>query len=392
MRILMILSNQVGKGSYWRAFYSSQVLAKRGHQVTVMAMSRQSRLRLRETEANGVRLVETPDLLSGSLRSGWDVWDGLRRVLWLKGRSFDLVHAVEARPVVLLPALAAQRRGAKLVMDWCDWLGRGGAVEERPNRLVRSAVRPVETFFEDSFRARADGTVVICSALRQRAIDLGVPPEKILVLADGSNVEQLHPMPQVEARRALGWPTDVPIVGYIGAIFQRDALLMAQAFDHIRKAEPRVQLLVVGYCNVALEKLVDVPEAVRRTGRIRSDEINLYLAACDVCWLPMRDSIANRGRYPLKIKDYMAVGRPVVVTAVGDVADLVRQGEFGVVASDEPADLAIKALSLLRDPSLCAVMGRRARRQAETHHTWGQFVDRLEGFYKLVIEGSPNAI
>ena len=164
MRILMIVLNRVGKGSYWRAFFPSQILASRGHDVTVMAMSPHARLHGSERTENGVRLIETPDLLCGSLRSGWDPWDTLWRMAWIRGHSFDIVHAIETRPVVLFPALLARRRGAKLVMDWADLLGRGGSVEERTNVLTRTALRPVETFFESNFRLQADGTIVMSTS------------------------------------------------------------------------------------------------------------------------------------------------------------------------------------------------------------------------------------
>ena len=389
MRVLMLLYNLVGKGTYWRALQLARSLAKRGHALTVLATSRDRRLRFDTWHdvQTGVTLAEAPDLLWGPLRSGWDLWSVLARIGWARGRQFDLVHAFESRPTVILPALYWQRyRNVRLVLDWCDWFGRGGSVEERPNRLVRAVLRPVETFFEERFRTLADGTTVINSILRRKVIELGVAPETILHLPNGSDVDGLRPIPQAEARRALGWPEDVPVIGYIGAIFQRDAVLMAQAFDQIRQVEPKAHLLLVGYCNVAVEELVVAPDAVRRTGRINYGEINRYLAACDVCWLPLRDSDANRGRYPLKINDYMAVGRPVVATAVGDVADLVRRGEFGLLASDRPDDLAHQVLTLLRDPALREEMGQRARRLAETEFSWGQVGGKLEQFYQQVLE------
>ncbi|MBN1273078.1 MAG: glycosyltransferase family 4 protein [Candidatus Aminicenantes bacterium] len=391
MRVLMLLSNSAGKGTYWRALQLARSLAKRGHVLTVLATSRERRLRFdtRPDVQAGVTLVEAPDMLWGPLRSGWDPWSVIARIGWARGRHFDLVHAFESRPVVIFPALFWQRcRNVRLILDWCDWFGRGGSVEERPNWLIRTLLRPVETFFEESFRDCANGTTVINSLLRRRAIELGVAPETIFHLPNGSNAEELRPIPRTEARRVLGWPVDVPIIGYIGAIFQRDAMLMAQAFDRVRLTEPRAQLLLVGYCNVAVEELVAAPDAVRCTGRIRYDETNRYLAACDICWLPMRDSGANRGRYPLKINDYIAVGRPVVATAVGDVADLVRRGAFGLLASDRPEELAYQTLVLLHDSGRQEIMGRRARQLAEAEFTWDQISGELERFYWQVLEGT----
>ncbi len=382
----MICFGVSGKGTYWRALQLARGLAGGGHTVTVMSTARR-RQRGVTTAADaqpGVTLVETPDWLGGPLRAGWDPLNVLARLRWGRDRRFDLVHAFESRPAVIYPALAWQRRGAKLVMDWCDWFGRGGSVEERPNPALRTMLRPAETYFEEHFRTRAAGTTVINSTLRQKAIDLGVRPESIFFLPNGSEVDVFQPQDRDEARRRLGWPLDWAVVGYVGAIFQRDARLMAQAFETLRQREPRARLLLAGYCNIAVEKLVAAPETVIRTGQLDLAEINRYLAACDVCWLPLADSGANRGRFPLKVNDYMAVGKPVVATAVGDVADLIVRGEFGLICRPEPNDLADKVSELLREPDRAAALGRNGRTLAEREFRWEQIADRLAEFYQRV--------
>jgi glycosyltransferase involved in cell wall biosynthesis len=341
----------------------------------------------RADEKAGVTLVATPDLLWGPLRSGWDPANVIARIRWSRGPAFDLVHAFEARPTAIFPALYLQRRQQiPMVLDWCDWFGRGGSVEERPNPLVRAVLRPVETFFEERFRTAAQGTTVINSTLRQRALELGVKAETILQLPNGSNIAEIRPHPRVEARQKLGIDRDVLLIGYIGAIFRRDAVLMAEAFNRIIAQEPAARLMLAGYFNVDLEAMVDKPASIWRTGKLAYADLETYLAACDVCWLPLRDSGANRGRYPLKVNDYMAAGRPVVATAVGDLSDLVRRGQFGLVTPDRPAALADAVLSLLRAPEQRQKMGRLARHMAETELTWEQMSARLATFYQQLLK------
>lgn len=385
----MLNFNQIGKGTFWRASHFSRHLARRGHQVTLMAMSGQARLRLKEREFHGVRLVETPDLLPGALRSGWDAWDTLRRLVWLRDKSFDIVHAIESRPVVLLPALAARRRGARLVMDWCDWLGRGGSVEERPNGLVRSLVRPVETYLEERFRTRADGTLVIVPFLRERAIALGVNPDSIAVIRNGADTSVVWP-DRLTARRIVGLPDDATLIGYVGNIYPADARLMALAFNRVRQALPGARLVLVGYFNRSIEPLLDHPAAVIRTGWVTDEQVFQYLAACDLCWLPLRDSGANRGRWPGKLNDYMAVGRPVVATSVGDLADLVPRYQIGLATRDDPQDFAQRTLELLADRERLEALGRAARRAAEDVFNWERMTDALEAFYRQVLERKPG--
>ena len=392
----MLCFGVAGKGTYWRALELARGLARDGHSVTVMSTSRTlwRHFARKADRQPGVTLVETPDFMRGPLRSGWDLYNTLARLHWGRDQHFDLVHAFESRPTVIYPALAWQRRGATLIMDWCDWFGKGGSVEERPNPVIRAILRPVETYYEDHFRTRAAGTTVISSVLRQRAIELGVPPDTIFDLPNGSAVDQLKPIPQTEARQALNWPLDVPIIGYIGAIFERDAILMAQAFDRVVAQEPRARLLLAGYCNIAIERRVARPEAVIRTGQLDVAEINQVLAACDLCWLPLSNSGANRGRFPLKLNDFIAVGKAVVATAVGDVSELVRRGDFGLVCRDDPDDIAQCVVELLRNPERAAALGRRGRELAEREFQWPQIAQRLATFYRTVAqapETKPNS-
>ena len=386
LRIVMLVFNVAGKGTYWRALGLGQGLVARGHSVTLLAISPAARRGFHVRAEKGITVVETPDLLPGSLRSGWDLWDVVNRITWLRSRTFDLVHAFEGRPVALLPALYMQKaRGLPLVMDWCDWFGRGGSVEERPNPIVRAALRPIETFFEESFRNMADGSTVINTVLRQKATELGVQPSRILLLPNGANVTEIDPGDRIDARRRLGLPLDAPLIAYTGAIFQRDALLMAKAFDQIHGKRPDSRLLLVGYCNVALERLVRTPEAVIRTGPVSYQGLVENLVAADLGWLPLRNSGANRGRFPLKLSDFMAAGRPIVATDVGDLGALLRQEPIGRLAPDEPGALAEAVLSLLADEQEREQLGRNARQVAESKLAWSLMAERLEQFYLQIV-------
>jgi glycosyltransferase involved in cell wall biosynthesis len=382
VRILHIVFNQVGRGTYWRAFHFGRVLAARGHQVTLMAMSPRARFRMQTSETCGLRLVETPDWLPGSLRSGWDLWDTARRMRWLDNEHFDIVHAFEARPVVIYPALRAQRQGAKLVMDWADWFGRGGLVEERPGRLTRAVLRPVETYFEERFRMQADGTTVISTCLRNYAVRLGVLPESIRLLRNGCD-EMVMPLERNRARRLTGLPPEALLIGYAGGAFWQDAEFMVEALNRLTAVEPKARLLLVGQFNRGIESRLDNPEAVIRTGPVAYAKMFDYLAACDLCWLPLRDTGANRARWPMKLNDYMTVGRPVLATAVGDMADVIVQHGFGVVASDDPTEFSTEALALLVDAERRGVMGEAAR-YAAMSLTWERLAYTLESTYQIL--------
>lgn len=386
MRVLMLVFNAVGRGTYWRAFHLARCLVERGHRLTLVAMApgRTARFALRVEQ--GVAVVAAPDMLWGPLRSGWDPYGALARALWLAPHRYEIVHAFECRPTVLLPALAAARPPARLITDWCDWFGAGGSVEERPSPLVRAVLRPVETLFEERPRTLAAGTTVICSALREKALALGVPAERILSLRDGADVEAIAPGDRAAARAELGLPA-APTIGYVGQIFPRDARLMADAFAAVRAARPDARLLLIGHVNQDVEAMLGGRDGVTRTGGVPYAALSAYLAACDICWLPLRDSGANRGRWPLKLNDYMAAGRATAATAVGDVAEVLARHPVGLLARDEPADLARAALALLADAPRRAAMERAARATAVGVFDWRLRAADLEHFYDGLIAG-----
>ena len=226
---------------------------------------------------------------------------------------------------------------------------------------------------------------MICSTLLEKAITLGVPPESILFLRDGADLEGIQPLDRNACRRELGFSTDSHFIGYVGAIFYRDAQLMAQAFDRIHERLPSVRLLLIGYVTFPIESIVSSPEAVISTGVVSHADMNRYLAACDLCWLPFRDSGANRGRWPMKLNDYMSAGRPTVATSVGDVTQVMTEYEIGLLSQDTPESLAEAVITLLADPERGATLGQNARRVAQSAFDWRLRVAELETFYEKLL-------
>jgi glycosyltransferase involved in cell wall biosynthesis len=382
-QVALLVFNLPQRGTYFRAYHLGRELARRGYSCTLIYTAPQERGRfaVRYEERGRLALVAAPDLLPGSLRSGWDPWAALARTLWLRGGRFDLVHAFECRPAVILPALSTART-APLVIDWCDWFGRGGSVEERRPGLARTILRPLETFFEERFRTHATATTVINSVLHQKAEQLGVLPERITLIPNGCAVDTTgEPEPIDVARAALGLPITAPIIGYAGAIFARDAELMAAAFNRVRAARPDARLLVLGYTNVAIERLVAHPEAVVRTGPLDAAELRRALRACDLGWVPLSDSGANRGRWPLKISSYMEQGLPIVTTAVGDLDAFFARYQAGVATAPTAAAFAEATLTLLDDSPRRTALGATGYALAAGELSWARIADRLENVY-----------
>jgi glycosyltransferase involved in cell wall biosynthesis len=383
MRIAMIVFNTAGEGTYWRAYHLGRVVAKAGHEVALMATSPRNRWRLAESQSEGMTLVEAPDALWGPLRSGWDPWNTLRRIGWMKAGRFDLVHAFEARPTVIFPALTARRHGAKLVIDWADLFGKGGSVEERPETLRRLLLRPVESFFETHYRRGADAQTAINRALTSRARGLAAPGTPVLHLPNGCDAS-LPLLERAAARRELGIAAQARLVGMVGGLFDRDAHLMAEAWTDLAARDPDAHLVLAGNSGRHILRHAEHLPRVERLGRMPTEQLHAHVSACDVLWLPLCASEANRGRMPLKVNNYLTTGRPTVMTEVGEAAELISRLLAGVVTQADPGALAEATLALLDNEALKAELGGNARRAAVSELAWERRGAELIALYQQV--------
>jgi glycosyltransferase involved in cell wall biosynthesis len=387
MRILLLNHNVAWSGgTFFRAYYFGREFVRRGHEVTLLSISVDRRWSFESETRDGVVVAGSPDLFWGRGRTGWDPWDCFRRILRTRQQQWDLIHAFDSRPAVILPAIATK---APLVLDWADWWGRGGTIEERPTgAIVRMLVGPMETYFEEAFRIRADATTVISSALEKRAVQLGVKPDTILRLPQGCDVEGIVPRERVWSRRQLSFSAPGPVVGYVGVLNRSDAQLLFDTWRLIRERRADARLILIG------NPKCDIPNdaSIIRSGFVSRDAMTTLMAACDVMILPLKDNIASRGRWPSKLNDYLAAGRPTVATAVGDCRELFANYPIGQATVDEPSALAATVLALLDQPEECRRMGEAARRLAEEQFAWPVLAARLDAHYKFARRASaPSA-
>ncbi len=378
MKILYIVSNRMGRGTYWRALGYAQALTKRAHSATVLAVGTQ-KWGIQTHHIDNVTVIETPDLIP---TSGYDLWDTVNRIHWSRNKQFDLIHLFENRPVTIFPGLFNSRKHqTPLFMDWCDWFGKGGSVEERSSLLLRTILRPVETYFEETFRTRAVGTTVINTVLQRKAEGLGVHTDDILYMPNIANLDHMRVQDKANVRTKLTLSENVPILGYTGAIFEKDARLMAQAFDELIKQRPDAKLLLIGYNNQPIEEWVTDKTAVIRTGFVSSEALADYVSACDMGWLTLVNNGANRGRFPMKTFDFMAAGRPLLVTDVGDLRQFVEGHQIGVVAKDSPKAIAETTLDLLDHTALQTKLGDNGRDVVTSQFNESILAEKLEAFY-----------
>jgi glycosyltransferase involved in cell wall biosynthesis len=148
--------------------------------------------------------------------------------------------------------------------------------------------------------------------------------------------------------------------------------LLIAALARVLGEVPAARVLLVGNgpeeaALTAKAAALGVGGRVRLDGAVSGPEGGLldYLAAADVCAAPSRNEGMGRA-----LVEAMALGVPVVGTAVGGIPAVIGADEAGrLVAPDDPGALAAALTELGRDPALRAKLGEAARARAEQFST-----------------------
>lgn len=232
--------------------------------------------------------------------------------------------------------------------------------------------RLVESLRRFAGHPRLRGVVTISDDLRDRFVEIGAPKERIGVWPAGIDRARFAAWPAGpdaagEARRAIGVDPARPLVLYAGSLSEVKGIptLVGAA-----RLAPELDFLLVGgrASEVAAwrERAAGLPNVTLRPF-VANAELPRYFAAADACVVPSSRSDPQFAfTSPLKLREAMASGTPVVASALPAARGVLEDGENAlVVPPDDAAALASALRALLADPALGARLAARAARSAE---------------------------
>ena len=239
---------------------------------------------------------------------------------------------------------------------------------------------------------RCDRVVAVGEAVRQALIhNEGIAPERVGVIYNGIPLERfqtrLTDSERAAVRDEIGIAAgDLTLVQVARLDYLKDHATAIRTVERVVGECARARLLLVGDGSErgAIEDLVrqrNLGEHVRLLGQRR--DVPRLLAASDIVLLT---SISEG--IPLTLIEAMAAGRAVVSTRVGGVAEVVADGETGLLAaSGDAAALADHILRLAADPWRQEEMGRLGRERSESLFSERQMHDRYRKCYDEMLIG-----
>lgn len=256
--------------------------------------------------------------------------------------------------------------------------GRGGVKFIRYPRQLLALGRSPSVHF-----------IAVSQAIRQRAIEFGLPAEKVSVHFIGVDIERFRPGPVPLAQRQ-------PRVLFVGRqVEKKGCELLIRAFVHVQRRVPEAQLVVVGDGPLlAKNKALALTLGVRAEflGALPVSAVITEMACARVFCLP--SIIAGSGDaegLPISILEAQSCGLPVVITKSGGSDEAIEEGITGFcVESAFPSELAASLALLLEDEVRLELMGANARRFVEREFALSQCTSRLEGFFSSYVESLPG--
>jgi glycosyltransferase involved in cell wall biosynthesis len=242
---------------------------------------------------------------------------------------------------------------------------------EPDERLV---FQKLASWMEGWICANATETIVVSTPLKDYLESIGVPRGKCIVMANGVDPERFSPRPRNEALlRELGIPAGALVVGFTGILRPWHGLeLLIDATASMVKRGRRIFLLIVGdgpYRSSLEGRIAElgISACVRITGRLPHEKVPEYVSLFDVAVSPRATFYAS----PMKVIEYMALGKPVVVPRTPNFLDIIDEGVNGVTFEDGSAAALEKTLADLSDsPGACKDLGAKSRRKVESRLNW----------------------
>ncbi len=296
---------------------------------------------------------------------------------FLEARNIGILHTHSFRPNLYGRMAGALLRatGLKIVAhyhnDYADkWSDPSAiALERRLGRIT-------------------DARIAVSGAVAAHVAEwTGVAPESLTVIRNGFELDRLAVADRARGRAALGLAEDEICIGLVGRICaQKGVDTFVEAAERLLPDLPHARFVVVGAMEDraltdTLRTRADATpgQAIRFTGH--REDIGDLLAAFDILAAPSRWE-----GFGLAIVEGMAMGLPVVASAVGGIPEVTADAAR-LIPPDNPQELSAALRGLITDEHLRSELSRAGRSRAQ-RFDWATAAGAVDALYDRLVTGT----
>lgn len=271
--------------------------------------------------------------------------------------------------------IAANTNGTPVIIE-VSFTSKTSVFPKR-TRIFAPLARVIDRFIF----SRADGIVVVSSVLKKGLIeDFGVPEGKILVLPNAVDPEIFNP--------GRSYTTPAPkysfsgdrIVGFVGGFYPWHGLdFLMDTAESVIKEMPHTKFVLVGDgpMKETLTRRVKnsvLKDAVIFTGSVPHNELPKHIASFDIGVMPDSNAYGS----PIKIFEYMAMGKPVLAPKLGPIEEVVEDGVNGLTFARLSKEKFSEAIvKILTDEKLYQKIAANSRKDVLEKYNWSKNAEAI---------------
>lgn len=298
----------------------------------------------------------------------------------LKRRRIAHFHFFHVGPLEFFNVLLAKLLGLKVVITAHD---------------VQSFVERLSVPWMSRAAYRLSDRIIAQSRVSERELEtvLAEPESKIDMIPHGDYRRFIGGVPsQEEARSRIGVPDNAKVLLFFGQIKEVKGLdVLLDAMPGVIREQPETVLVVAGKVwkddfrryERQIEDLGISENCVLHIRYIPDEEVASYYAAADAVVLPYR-RIYQSGVLLMA----MSYGKPVIVSGIEGMTEVVRDGSNGHVFPDGDSEaLSEKIAVALDEPEELRLVGERALSYVSEHHDWDRIGEMTAASYRAALKG-----
>lgn len=253
------------------------------------------------------------------------------------------------------------------------WRSIGGARGRYPQRLVAMSRSPRVHF------------IAVSDAIRQRAIECGLPAERVVIKHIGIDVGKFQHAGKPVAERE-------PHILFVGRLVEKKGIrYLIDAYAKLMQHVPAAMLTIVGDGPLRAELEAHARQLnvePRFVGNRTPEQLRTHLAEARAFCLPsVRAANGDAEGFGMVLLEAQACGVPVVTSAMGGAQEGIIDGVTGFAfAERDVVALAAALEKLLTDDALAAHMSTAARRFVEDRFDLARCTHTLEQYYDEIME------
>lgn len=239
----------------------------------------------------------------------------------------------------------------------------------------------------------ADAVLPVSALLRDYVLSLGIEPARVHVIPNGVDTAVFHsdrPDPALCERLGLDGG---PVLGFVGGLRPWHGVeALPPLLERLVAAHSDLRLVVVGNGSLRTELERDFADRgltahVRFTGSLPHEQVAGVIRLFHAALAPYPRLEHAFYFSPLKLFEYMACGVPVVASELGQIGEVVRDDETGLLYPPGELDACSEACErLLADPALRQRLGDAAAEEVHSTYTWDANAAQVAGLARSLIE------